>query len=143
MKFTTISGIATLVLMILAYDIYMMTGISVYIADCNNGINIAVSSSENNSMVTYGGSKAYDLFEYLETRKISEFEYLMLAKPSSYYSKNADEILQDYSVNNIGIYDIEKADENLLGLAETKEKLLNISLIYRIMSAYLIIKFQV
>lgn len=68
-KFTAISGIATLVLMILAYDFYMVTGISVYIADCNNGINIAVSSSENNSMVTYGGSKSYDLFEYLETRK--------------------------------------------------------------------------
>lgn len=83
-KFTAISGIATLVLMILAYD----------------------------------------LFEYLETRKISEFEYLMLAKPSSYYSKNADEILQDYSVNNIGIYDIEKADENLLSLAETKGKII-------------------
>lgn len=123
-KFTAISGIATLVLMILAYDFYMVTGISVYIADCNNGINIAVSSSENNSMVTYGGSKAYDLFEYLETRKISEFEYLMLAKPSSYYSKNADEILQDYSVNNIGIYDIEKADENLLSLAETKGRII-------------------
>lgn len=123
-KFTMISGIATLVLMILAYDFYMVTGISVYIADCNNGINIAVSSSENNSMVTYGGSKAYDLFEYLETRKISEFEYLMITIPSSYYSKNADEILQDYSVNNIGIYDIEKADENLLSLAETKGRII-------------------
>lgn len=56
--------------------------------------------------------------------KISEFEYLMITIPSSYYSKNANEILQDYSVNNIGIYDIEKADENLLGLAETKGKII-------------------
>lgn len=38
--------------------------------------------------------------------------------------KNADEILQDYSVNNIGIYDIEKADENLLSLAETKGRII-------------------
>ena len=123
-RFTAVSGISALVLMIFAYDIYMMTGISVYIADCNDGINIAVSSDRNNSAVTYGGSKAYDLFEYLETRKISEFEYLMLAKPSSYYVKNASEILSAYSVNNIGIYDSEKADKNLMNLAETKSKII-------------------
>lgn len=123
-KFTSISGIASLVFMIVAYDVYIITGTSIYIAECGDGINIAISSSGNNSAITYGGSKAYDLFEYLDTSRISDFDYVMIAEPNSYFTKNAEEILSEYSVRNIGVYNWEKADENLISLAKTNGKVI-------------------
>lgn len=123
-RFTTVSGISALVLMLIAYDVYMMTGTSIYIADCYDGINIAVSSSGNNSIVTYGGSKAYDLYEYLETSGISEFDYTMIAEPRKYFAQNAKEILSEYSSKNIGIYNSEKADKDLMALAESEGKVI-------------------
>lgn len=123
-KFTSISGIVSLVLMILAYDVYIMSGTSIYIAECGDGINITVSSSGNNSAITYGGSKAYDLFEYLDTSRISDFDYVMIAEPKSYFSKNTEEILSRYSAKNIGVYNHEKADENLISLAEMNGKVI-------------------
>lgn len=123
-KLTAISSIASLVLMIAAYNVYMITGISIYIAECGNGITIAVSSSGSNSLVTYGGDKAYDLFEYLETSRISKFDYIMIAEPKSYFMKNAKEILSKYSVENIGVYNSENADEDLIKLAKENNKLI-------------------
>lgn len=112
-RFTTITSVVSLFVLIAAYNIYFSLGTSIYIAESGDGVNVAVKSGENTAAVTYGGSKAYDMYDYFNTSSVKDIDYLLVADTGAYDTANAEYILKDFTVRNAGIYNENKAREKL------------------------------
>lgn len=123
-RFTAVTSVISLLVLVIAYNVYCSNRTSIYIAESNDGINIAVNSGGNTAVVTYGGSKAYDMFDYFDTSAVGDIDYLLIAETGAYDTMNAEYILKNYSVRSIGIYNEEKAREKLSRLLQNTENVI-------------------
>lgn len=123
-RFTVITATISLFVLIVGYNVYCSFGTSIYIAESGDGINISVKSGENTAAITYGGSIAYDMYSYFDTSSVDNIDYLLIAESSAYDTMNAEYILESYSVQNVGIYNEQKAREKLYRLLQSGKNVL-------------------
>ena len=93
--------------------------IKISIMDCGDGLTVIMTDKEDVSVLFCGGSydRLYDIKNYLSDSGIRNINYMLIYGDNKNISGYASDIIEEYDVDNIQVYDEKKLNERLKYLA--------------------------
>lgn len=100
--------------------------IKLSIIDCGQGLSVLMSDNENTAVLFCGGSydKAYNIKNYIDDCGSNCIDYMLINGNDEDTGCYALDILENYEVNTIHVYDEEKLTERVYRLAEDCPKII-------------------